>query len=420
MPPVRPRATTRDIRQANVLAIVRSVYALRTPTRQGIAARTGLSFATVAAVVNELLTTGLLVEAGKETSAGGRPRSRLRIAADFGTLVGVDVAESFLGVTVYDAALSPLGHLQRDVDGSGEPAHLLGQIADAVRDGLTAALPEAAAGGPQQPNLGVGISLPGQVRAKTGVSVFAPSWGWCDVPVQRLLSGLLPHPVYLDNPMKASTMAELWFGRGRETGDLVTVILGTGVGAGIAIDGRLIRGTVNNAGEWGHTTLVMNGRECRCGRSGCVEAYVGVPGLMDGFVAEFGPAHHYLQTGGQTGFIRSVRAGMIAGEPEAQWLVNRFAELLGQALANLVNVINPSVVVLNSWVSDQLGEWLAPPSERIMIEQSISSSTEGLRLVHSGLDAPVALGMATLALEQYLADPRLDPVIVAAPLAASS
>ncbi len=246
------------------------------------------------------------------------------------------------------------------------------------------------------------------MQAEAGVSIFAPNWGWHDVPVERLLHRQLPYSLYLDNPLKAATMAELWFGRGRQTGDLVTANLGTGVGAGLAIDGELLRGTSNNAGEWGHTSLIMNGRSCRCGRSGCVEAYIGVPGLMQTFAEEFGPDHRYLAPRSQTRFIDSVRAGMLDGEPEARWMIDSFAELLGYALANLVNVINPSLVVLTSWVTGELGHWLIPPTEKIMLAESINSSASRIRLVASELTEPVTLGMATCALEHYLADPAVD------------
>lgn len=398
------RATTREIRQANRFAVLRSIYALSSPTRHEIAHRTGLSFPTVATVVNELLQTGLLIEAGKETSAGGRPRVRLKINADFGTLVGVDVAETYVHVHVYDAALQPVARSRRNIEGASEPAEVVRQIAEAVEESLDA----PGGGSPRPPVLGVGVSMPGQVQAETGVSVFAPNWGWHDVPVAQLLRAHLPHRLYLDNPLKATTLGELWFGHGRRTPDLVTAYLGTGVGAGIAIGGELVRGTSNNAGEWGHTSLIMNGRDCRCGRRGCVEAYLGAPGLMQSFAEACGPGHRYLRSGSQTQFIREVRAGLVAGDADAIEMIDQFAEVLGYALANLVNTINPALVVLGSWVVDELGRWLIPPTEVIMREQSISSSATGLRLVVSGLSEPVALGMATLALEQHLSATSLE------------
>ena len=127
---------------------------------------------------------------------------------------------------------------------------------------------------------------------------------------------------------------QLWFGAGRSVYDLVTVNLGTGVGAGIALGGELVRGVTNNAGEWGHTTLIMDGRACRCGRRGCVEAYVGVPGIIATFEERF-PGHRYIGDD-QPRFVESVRAGLEAGEPEAGWLIEQLSHALGEALARFL------------------------------------------------------------------------------------
>src|SRR5699024_8507982 len=106
--------------------------------------------------------------------------------------------------------------------------------------------------------------------------VFAPNWNWRDVPLRETLEQAVPVPIRIDNPLMALATGELWFGAGRRFRQFVSVNLGTGVGAGIIVDGQLLRGRGNSAGEWGHTTLIWNGRACRCGRTGCVEAYVGV------------------------------------------------------------------------------------------------------------------------------------------------
>ncbi|GAA3612084.1 ROK family transcriptional regulator [Microlunatus ginsengisoli] len=334
----------------------------------------------------------MLVEAEREQSNGGRPRARLRVPAERGVLIGVDVAETYVHVDAFDAALTRLSRHQRDLVDRSEPGYVLGEVADCIREAIVA--------NPRQV-LGVGVSMPGQVEPSAGVSVFAPNWRWADVPVQRMLRDLLPVPINVDNPLKATTVAELWFGAGRGVYDLVTVNLGTGVGAGIAFGGELIRGVSNNAGEWGHTTLIMDGRRCRCGRRGCVEAYVGVPGIIATLTEEF-PEHRY---GGddQQRFVANVRAGLEAGDPEAGWLIERLSHQLGEALANLVNLLNPERIILTSWTATALGAWLLPPTASRMLAQSIAGSATASQLVVSEIgENPVGLGMATLALEHYL------------------
>jgi predicted NBD/HSP70 family sugar kinase len=388
------KRTTRDIRNASRFAVLRGMYAVGTPTRQELAQLTGLSFATVSTIVNELFGIGLLAEAGREDSGGGRPRARLKLAAERGLLLGVDVAETYIHVDVFDAALHRLTREEHPIRERSDPTYVIGEIVGTIQAAL--------ANHPGAPVLGTGVSLPGQVQPEAGVSVFAPNWGWHQVPVQDLLEDRLGLPVHLDNPLKATTVAELWFGHGREVGDLVTVNLGTGVGAGIAIDGQLVRGVTNNAGEWGHTTLIMDGRACRCGRLGCVEAYIGVPGLMATFRAEH-PGHPYARLKSQSRFVSSVADGLRREDPAARWLIERFAHELGAALANLVNMINPRRVVLSSWTAQAVGEWLIPPTRERMRAESIAGSADAVVLVMTAVeDSPVGLGMAALALENFL------------------
>ena len=239
------RQTSHDLRNASRFAVLRGIYALGTPTRQELVGLTGLSFATVSTVVNELLGIGMLVEASREHSNGGRPRARLRVAAQRGVLLGVDVAETHVHVDAFDAALHRLSRFEVELTERSDPAYVTSEIAGCVQQAIVAHS--------RMEILGIGVSMPGQVEPATGVSVFAPNWGWSDVPVQRMLTERMSVAVHVDNPLKAATVAELWFGHGREVYDLVTVNLGTGVGAGIALGGELVRGVTNNAGEWGHT-----------------------------------------------------------------------------------------------------------------------------------------------------------------------
>ncbi len=387
------RQTSRDLRHASRFAVLRGIYTLRTPTRQELSALTGLSFATVSTVVTELLRVGMIVEAGRENSNGGRPRARLRASPRRGVLLGVDVAETYVHVDAYDTALRRLSRHEHQITERSEPPYVIAEIAGCVQEAIVAHS--------RREILGVGVSMPGQVEPVSGVSVFAPNWNWADVPVRELLLERLPVPVNVDNPLKATTVAELWFGHGREVYDLVTINLGTGVGAGLAIGGELVRGVTNNAGEWGHTTLVMDGRLCRCGRRGCVEAYVGVPGLMAMFETEY-PDHPYSHDG-QRGFVEHVRSGLETGAPEAAWLIRQMAHHLGAALANLVNLVNPERLVLTSWTVAALGPWLLEPTRERMLSESISGSAAAARLVVTQIEEnPVSLGMATLALEQFL------------------
>ncbi|CAM5432005.1 N-acetylmannosamine kinase [Streptomyces alboniger] len=203
--------------------------------------------------------------------------------------------------------------------------------------------------------LGVGVSVPGQVDRATGISEYAPNWDWHDVPLLDLLTEYIAYPLYLDNPLRACAVAELWFGAARGRGNAVVVNLGTGVGAGLVLGGGLHRGVSNSAGEWGHTTIVLDGRPCRCGNHGCVETYVGAPGIMLN-LRERRPDSALLHPEDQTATVAALARGMVEHDPVAIEVVRDTARYLGAGIADLVNVFNPEVVVLSSWVAAALGE----------------------------------------------------------------
>ncbi|MBO0812233.1 MAG: ROK family transcriptional regulator [Microlunatus sp.] len=387
--------TVRDLRHDSRFSVLRAFYASQTASRQDLVRDTGLSFATVSNLIKELLAAGIIVEASREDSGGGRPRARLRLAPERGLLVGVDASETYVHVDVFDLAMQRVTRHEHPItEDTTDPELVMAEIAGGVRTALRRHR--------RADVLGVGVSLPGQVEPDAGVSLFAPGWGWQDIPAQVSLQKLLRRPVHVDNPLKAATVAELWFGHGRRVGDLVTVNLGTGIGAGIAYDGRLIRGVTNNAGEWGHTTFVYQGRQCRCGRRGCLEAYIGFPGLMAQFAERY-PGHRYLDAGGQPGFLQAFRDGLRDGDPEAIWLIDLFGDQLGAGLADLVNMINPRLIVLTSWAALALEQWLVPRATARMRAEAITGSAAVVKLVVTAVPHnPVSTGMATLALEEFL------------------
>jgi predicted NBD/HSP70 family sugar kinase len=216
-------------------------------------------------------------------------------------------------------------------------------------------------------------------------------------------------PLVIDNPLKAMATAELWLGRGRYFSSLATINLGTGVGAGIVLERRILRGATNSAGEWGHSLLVLDGRRCRCGRHGCVEAYLGVPGIQQ-TLREIAPDHELVGLEAQTDFIAALAraAGSAEPDPAVTETIARTAYYLGSALADLVAVVNPEVVTLTGWTTWALGDKLLPATRTHLLEQSPGWSARDLVLEVSTVEGnSVATGVATTALERYLADAGL-------------
>ncbi|QNP69212.1 ROK family transcriptional regulator [Streptomyces roseirectus] len=392
------RHTARDLRSENRFEVLHALFDLGPSSRQELARHTGLSQATVTTLVGEFLSEGVLTIAARERTGVGRPYDRLAIDPGRGRIVGVDVAETYVVAVVHDLALGVLGEGEVALD-----EHENGQ--GYVVDGIVTAIARAVeAGGTTRERIdGVGVSMPGHVHPGAGVSVFAPNWDWHDVRIEELLAARLELPVHVDNPLKAVTLSEMWFGAGRAVDSMAVVNLGTGVGAGIALNGSLIRGTTNNAGEWGHTLLELDGRPCRCGRRGCVEAYVGAAGL-ETTLAALAPDHPALGLGGQREFVAAVAEGLLAGDPAVAELLARTARFLAAALGDLVNLLNVPTVTLTGWMSRALADWLVPAVRAELPRHVLPGSLPGLRVQASPVPGnAVALGMAAFTLEQFLA-----------------
>lgn len=384
--------TTRDIRTANRFAVLRGIYAAGATTRQALTASGDQSFATVSNVVAELLKAEVLVEASYENPPMGRPRARLAVNADRGRLVGVAISETHFMVELFDLALRSLAHEQRPLQlGGVTEAELVETLAEVI----------GSLGG-DTGVLGVGVSLPGHVARDAEVPLFAAAGPTLHTPLHDRLAEVLGVPVAVDNPLKAAALAELWFGAGAEANarHLVSITVGTGVGAGVVLGGEVLRGASDSAGEWGHTTLVLDGEACRCGAHGCVEAYVGAPAVMRRWAAAGGP-----RTDDELSGIAKLAQAVRDGDPTAARVVAETGRYLGAGLANLVNILNPDTVVLGAFVIDDLGEWLLPAVRAEAAARALPRAFESVRIVRSPISGQrTCLGMATFALERFLSD----------------
>jgi predicted NBD/HSP70 family sugar kinase len=397
------RRTSRDIRSDSRLDVLHAVLSAGETTRNGIAQATGLSPATVVTIVGELLAEGIVEE--RKITAGriGRPTATLGINRARGHVVGVDVAETYIRAVMFDAALNEI----RSVE-SARDEHMLDpdSVVEGIGSTIDRLLEETVVRRAEV--LGVGIALPGLIQGPQGVSVIVPYWTWQTVELERLRDrvGL---PLVIENPLKSIATAELWLGGGRNYSSLATVNLGTGVGAGIVIEGRILRGATNTAGEWGHSLLVLDGRRCRCGRNGCVEAYIGAPGIQQ-TLRELAPEHALADVDMQNDFIRALAAVADGTEddPAVDETIQRTSYYLGSALADLVAVVNPEIVTLTGWTTWALGDHLLLPARRHLLEQSPGGSATGTELGISTVRGnSVATGVATVVLERFLVDAGL-------------
>ncbi|UCM91301.1 ROK family transcriptional regulator [Streptomyces marincola] len=394
------RQTVRDLRRANRAALLRQLYFNGPLSRHELGRATGLSSGTVSNVTAALLADGLLREAGSVDSDGGRPRTLLRVRPESGLLIGVDVGETGVRVALFDLSLAELARAESPLtDGGREVPPVVRHIAAGIADVL------GAAGAGRDRLLGVGLGVPGIVEraAPRGAVVHAQTVGWDAVPLEELLREAvdLPRavPFLVANGARTFGQAELWFGAGRGARNAVIALIGSGVGACIVTDGVPYGGAGSAAGEWGHTTLRVGGRRCRCGARGCLEAYVGASALLERWAEAGGPE----AVGDQEAALAALLAAARAADERAAGLLAETAEYLGAGIANLVNLFNPERIVLGGWAGLSLGPRLLPAVREAAGAYALRhpAGRASIRLGRLGTEA-VTVGAATLPLAAFL------------------
>lgn len=392
----REPQTVRDLRKTNRATALWELYLRGALSRQQIGAATGVSLATVSNVIGELLDQGVLIEVGSEDSNGGRPRGLVQVNPEFGFVIGVDIGETAVLVELFDLGMRVrASHRSTAVLTRLDPADAVAQVTLGI-DHVVAEAQLAASD-----ILGVGIGVPGLVEHADGAVVHGQSIGWDSVPFEQLMRQHISLPMIIDNGAKTLGLAETWFGAARGVDNAVIALLGVGVGTSIVSNRQLYRGATSSAGEWGHTTIVVDGRRCRCGALGCLEAYIGAAAIVSRYDELAGRRRRTSQADLEKRIDRML-ATRESDEVAAQ-VLDETATYLGVGIANLANLFNPERVVVGGWLGQSLGNVLLPEIRDAAGRNALRLPFSHLEIVRAelGPDA-VALGAATLPVAQFL------------------
>jgi glucokinase len=252
--------------------------------------------------------------------------------------VGVDLG----GTRIRAGALGDDGRLLARTETLSDPHRGAAAVLETLRQTITEMV------APLDGLGAVGVACAGQIQADTGVVVQAPNLGWTNVPLAGELRRALGVPVIVENDVRSAAWGEFTYGAGAADDSLVAVFVGTGLGSGAVLDGRLWRGAGNAAGEVGHTQVVPDGLPCPCGARGCLERYVSGSGFQQRF-------REALAAGHTTVLEEPVTASLVyeaaqAGDPFAREVWSDAVRHLTVALANYMTLVNPRVLVLGGGV----------------------------------------------------------------------
>jgi predicted NBD/HSP70 family sugar kinase len=378
------------MREHNSALLLNLLFKQQGLSRADLSRLTGLSRSTVSAIIDALIHEDLVKEVGIGVgdAKGGRRPTLLEFNDDAFALVGIELGATHVHVVVTNLRAKVRASRDRAHPVVEQPASTLTLLPQLIAECLEAAKIDA------RVVLGVGVAVPCPLdlgRPEQLDATLMPAWQGVD-----LAASLREHfdcPVQIDNDANLGALAERWWGAGIGGEDLTYIKIATGVGAGHIINGDVYRGSNGTAGEIGHLAIDLHGPPCRCGLRGCLAALVGADALRAREPAFASP--------------EALAAAASAGDARATELVGEAGAQLGVAIASLLNLLNPAIVVLGGPLTDA-GALLLDPIRDTVRHRSLFRSVAEARIVTSELGGDaIAVGAATLMLQAALRSPAL-------------
>lgn len=389
------RDLIRRINQNLLLNLIRTQGPI---SRAELAKRTHLAPATVSQITQALLTRGLVQEIGAGSSSGGRRPVLLKLEPQAGFVVGLKLSADSIAAAVTDLEATVLHYLEIPHSTRGATAPTLRALIRAVERTLRESRAKS------DKVLGIGIGIGGVIDSQNGICRHSTILNWHDVQVAQPLGDHFQLPVYVDNDVNTLTIAEQWFGHGKGVDHFAVITVGRGVGMGIVANGQFYRGALGGAGEVGHITVDPDGPRCDCGKRGCLEALASDQSVV-------ARVREAIQAGKKTqlserglSFDRIVAAAQ-AGDALARRVLADSGRWLGIGIANVVNLLNPELVIVGG-EGVRAGNWRFEPMQAAIREYTFNGLGNSLKVViEFGGNQTWARGAASLVLNEIFEHP---------------
>jgi len=346
-------------------------------SRVEVARQIGLTRAAVTTIVKDLLDTGVIREAESIQIHSGRPPIVLEINPTLGYVIGIDFGATHLNLLLADLSARILQELEIEFNIQTGPDAGIAEADRRVRELLDRA------GLALEDILAIGMGVPGPIVSEAGMVLAPPIMpGWDRFPIRDTLEKLWGVPVSLNNDAELGALGEWAAGAGRGEANLAYIKVGTGIGAGLLLDGHIYRGVTGSAGEIGHLTIDENGPICTCGNHGCLEAIAGGRAIAL-------QAQEVVRKGKRTQMAdvkpveslsaREVAAAASRGDLPAQQILAKAGTHIGIAIAGLINLFNPSMIVVGGGVA-RTGDLLLEPMRQAVQTRSMPASARVVRI----------------------------------------
>ncbi len=393
----------------NLSAILQTLLRHEHISRVNLAQVLGVSTATITNLVNELVAQGLVTEEGNVKTNGrpsvGRPQKALQLVYDALYTVGVHIDVGKIYISLSNLQAEPLLEetIEHRLDESSD--NILAQVVQVIENIIHAS------NLPNEQIVGVGVAASGLVDPYTGINVIAPNLNWHDVPIRTYLEDNLKLPVIVENNVRAMALGESMFGIAQDVNALVFIYARIGVGAGLVVGGQLYRGAVAGAGEIGHTTLMIqqNGQT----QFATLESLVCEPAILrraKQLIANK-PTSKLAQLAEDDNLsLQIILQASRDGDGATQQMLEERASYMGIALANLVNIINPELIVLGG-IFPKDNHILMPHTKTTMRKHAFAHLGEQVQVESSSFgDKAGVVGAVALALDQLFYRPQNQPL----------
>lgn len=376
----------------------RVLYLLRTRgplSRAVIARRTGLTKATISKIVDELERNNIIKQIGQVSNARGRPSIMYSYNASSALAVGIEVMQQECRGVVTQMDANPLKSYHAPLPNTRVEVVIskIEGILDEVRRDFN------------NPLVGIGIGVPGVCDEQREIVVYSERLNWEMVPLARLIRERVELDVYVENRADAAALGERWYGAGQETDNFIFIYIGSGIKAGIILNGELYIGGNGAAGEVGHIVLAQDGPLCVCGKRGCLEALASTTAICNYvlWMIQNGRAEPLAVALGERAYhleINDVIEAANGGDETALKALKDSARYIGAVVAILINTFNPQRVILGDFANQAPSIFLETVRETAC-QQSFEVPWRGVEIITSKLgDQSVAVGAAALLLSK--------------------
>ncbi len=368
-------------------------------SRANLAHLSGLKQATITNIINEFIAYGLVVETGLMSGSKGRRSIGLRLNDERYKVIGIRMTRFSFYISLIGLCGKIFGITKYDIGHEENIQVTIARIRAAIQttrnENSSSEIPA------------IGMAMPGPYYGEKDRLLFVTELaGWQNFPIKEALTEGLDIPMYIINDADASAFAQLWYrGKEREIKNMVYVLAGQGIGCGMIMDGKIVRGQCGLAGELGHNTINFNGPKCACGNRGCLEKYCSLIVLYENIQKRLQAGEKSILTTAQLS-SEKISEAIRSNDTVAREEYEKMCQFLSIGIVNLINQFNPGLIV----IGDELAQ-IAPDLLLSIVQQKVNQVINPLILndltieINSLEESPCLLGAGAMAAQQVLSDP---------------